>query len=477
MCLYLYAPEHQILISYFLERIYLSTFGSALLIVDLIVTNKSAEPIEEFEILVARNYASKIKEEDRETDFKYKKVWSATSEFRSHPKNLRNIFYDSCGNTISYDEDGNSVIIHLFNFSNPDTPVERKGRVIDGKVRAKAQSAWYKNLVLKDLDYSMLLYSFEGNNHLYAEESVAIRLVFNPKQPYIQSPTKRSWVKRAVLFSVFDALNFNYSFVGPYDVPKAFVSDIAQYRGRTDDRNLRNAAKELGSSIEEQLNNPESRVTIPKMLLHIAPRKLRLLHSFLVHGDLKPLGRQPRYYSDDPFPSRWLGGFPFWRGHWRKRVYVWIADLNKKDGKAKIEAEPEKAKIIADHKQLESVCSPRNPNKIEKSKTGKSEGELSKYDLGGSFHLNFAAFSTNNYLRGFIFFIVLISAIRVVLDFPHITDYSECASSAINWFYRLITSTPGATILAIVTIVGGIEMLKRMRRKRKTLKPEADNPG
>ena len=386
MCLYLYSENSELSVDFYLEEIFLKYFGSALIISDLCIRNISDKPVSDITFLCARSFGSNarlIDEEkliykiDYDDCFLDHKGFEETSEDR-------NIFYNSCGNSLKYDPAKREATISLYNSKKPDQNISFSGQVCSASMKRIEFENPFVPIVLNDLGFSLFTYHLLDGKVIDPGCSVLIRLIFKATEAYIQSEnSKLNKLKRSILWTMFNSLKFNYSIIGPYDVKDKFESDLLFYKKFNPARETKDACDFLLQTYIKQYKTLLPRTRFSKIILHIAPRKLRLLHSFVIHGELSPLGRLPLYYKEDPIPSHWIARFMSITNNWRKRVYIWMADVSNNEKK-------KDEKVVNQMKMVDIDWEEKDAFEEKK------------------FQIYFCAFNDNNWLNGLTFLTVII---------------------------------------------------------------------
>ena len=347
MCFYFFSPYKKTVVDYYLQEYFLISYFESLINLDFIITNISDAPLDHLLLISSNDFIKSITPSKKKAIYEYSNFWCASHELRDK-SNPFNLIYTSCGNKLIYNKTQDVARIELFNQRMPGVKITREGKVCEGAIEpwvhrdSTPQEVGLQMAVLSQLNWCVLKFTFR--EQIPPGEDAFIRLRFKPKKHDSQPlEHKFSRYRRFIHFLVLDSLRSGYSVIGPYDIRQAFKSSFELYKNITDKILLINAASTIQKQIIDIYEDDRSCIYFTKMLLHVAPQKYKLLHSFLTSGDINNVGRVPNYYSQFPLPvPKIVKKFPQF-SNWRKRVYVWIVNLRKEilkindDGTLKIE--------------------------------------------------------------------------------------------------------------------------------------------
>lgn len=379
MCFYFFSPDKKIIVDYYLQEYFLISYFESLINLDIIITNISQDELDSILIISSNNFVKNMKPPKKKAVYEYGSFWCASNELKDESDSF-NLIYNSCGNTYSYNKDSNIGKLELFNNKNPEDPIVREGKVCEGALSpwvphgVPPQEVAFQAHVLYQLNWCIL--KFTPDKKIPPGGDAFIRLRFKARK-HDSQPCEHNFNKyrRLIHWTVLDSLRVNYTVQGPYDICQSFKNSLDLYKNICDNDLLKNAASTVQDQIIRFFDTEDTCTYFTKMLLHIAPMKYKLLHSFLVFGEAQPIGRVPNYYIEYPLAiSRFAKYFKSFNS-WRRRVYVWVIDLRK-----------EKVEISHDRK-------------------------LENKDFDGYFQLNYCGFACNYFLRSLKF----ISSIIVIL--------------------------------------------------------------
>jgi len=327
VCFYIYAPKSAIEVEFASESISLTSRGSGIIVADLLIKNASPDAIKSLYVI----YPNRFITTNRWNQYKPEQIkdgFLQCTEELLDPANPVNRIYTISGHDFIPDVESLKIIK-----PNPDKPSEPKtyvGEIIEAdkdEFRICPKQTDKALIALAENFFTAFVYTF--SKPLENNKARWIRLLFRPRRTAFYFYGRG---KEFILWMI-NSLRYSYQLMGPFDVLRLLQERIS-IMTEIVDKKIEKATRRGNSKYLKDLNMRRTgyseiqREILQKILpektvfhdfsLHIFPRKLRLLQSIYVKGDITPNGSMPNYlWWPDDAPS-----VPSWKA----RVYDWSAE-------------------------------------------------------------------------------------------------------------------------------------------------------
>jgi|WetSurMetagenome_2_1015567.scaffolds.fasta_scaffold16443_1 hypothetical protein len=291
MFIYPYASGKAIALDYFVENVLLYHRGLTEIFIDLLVTNKSVDPIHELHILFPHKMQNVIYNK-REDKFNYVSLGAFRDITHTFIDNnvehkKRCSLYNTTFIPIQQRSPGvTKVIADAPNLLSPFVNVQ-----YDGEISGKSHLSFYKNLdpiqskVLHDLGFSFFTCYFE--TPILLNEPRWMRWNFLVSNTSNDFYTRNEYLRKRLTNDV----NLNYTVQGPSNVKELFITRIECYIKECELDKNNSALKKHANTVKEIIVNngfnlQNTNTVLMDCQLYLLPQDFQEVTNCLLTGDV-----------------------------------------------------------------------------------------------------------------------------------------------------------------------------------------------
>jgi hypothetical protein len=319
MCVHVYSPGKTIQLDYVVEQIFLKRRGTAEILLDVLITNKSEEVIDKVFILFPhRMYKISIKNKSDIVRSSTGKCEDITESYLDH-NSIFNTIYKLPGSEIIHSADENKMSLNI-KIPNPSNPVDEL--IYEGEIVGVSELQNYDfkesmhEKILNDLNLSILINEFK--TPLLKNRPRWVRWRITADQFSKDQLTGFQFVIR----SLFDEIKLRYDIIGPFDVKARFIKKIGCFQKicSYDENPKRKKIAMFVSQLMQEISKPgfdnDNTVTLyPDWRITLFSNKFELDNIFK-EGDIQVSGTSPspNYIENDLIYSKRKRRKHYYRG-------------------------------------------------------------------------------------------------------------------------------------------------------------------